>query len=323
MGVFNPAERQKYNPEQIKQYYAHINLPPKAREIDVSSIANTKEGLEFLTVLQRHQLASVPFENLELHYSSHHTISLDPQHLFHKIVERNAGRGGYCMENSCFFGTILRSLGYDIVSIGAKVNEAVQPIAASKNWKGPKFDGWNHMLNIVYIDGKRYVLDVGFGSSGPTFPLPLVENEISVNVGSQEMRLIYDTIPDFTKSDRKLWQYQHRNTSDQPWAPTYAFSELEFTPSDFMVMNHFTSTHRSSWFTTMMVCVKMVLEDGEIVGDVTLFGPEVKKRIKGKSELLAMCDTEEERIKALDEFLGVKLSETEQKGIHGLITELL
>ena len=60
------------------------------------------------------------------------------------------------------------------------------------------------MLNLVTIAGKRYVLDVGFGSSGPTHPLPLVQNEISINVGTQEMRLMHDTIPDFTRLGEKL-----------------------------------------------------------------------------------------------------------------------
>jgi hypothetical protein len=46
------------------------------------------------------------------------------------------------MENTAIFGTMLASLGYDIMTTGARVNEAVQPMAASKNWKGPKYDGW-------------------------------------------------------------------------------------------------------------------------------------------------------------------------------------
>ena len=142
MATFNPAHRQTYTPSQIQKYYQRIRLPASLREVAVSEIADTSEGLTFLTSLQKHQLACVPFENLELHYSSHHTITLDPQHLFHKIVERDAGRGGYCMENSCLFGTILRSLGFDVVSIGAKVNEAVQPVSTKRGWKGPKYDGW-------------------------------------------------------------------------------------------------------------------------------------------------------------------------------------
>lgn len=180
----------------------------------------------------------------------------------------------------------------------------------------------DHMLNIVTVSGNKYILDVGFGSSGPTHPLPLKEKQILTNVGSQQMRLLHGPIPDFTQSSQHLWQYEHRNGTDQPWVPSYAFSEMEFTPSDFEMMNYFTSSHRTSWFTYFVVCVKMVMEDGEIVGDVTLFGSEVKRRIRGKSELLCLCSSEEERVKALDELLGVKLSLAEVSGIRGMPTEL-
>ncbi|KAK2591993.1 hypothetical protein QQS21_010329 [Conoideocrella luteorostrata] len=322
MSRFNPAYRQTYTPSQIQQYFERVQLPKVYRDVVVATIADTQEGLAFLHVLLKHQLAYVPFENLELHYSSHHTIALDPQHLFYKVVARNTGRGGYCMENSTLFGTVLKSLGFDVVTVGAKVNEAVQPIAASPGWKGPVYDGWNHMLNIVTIAGTRYLVDVGFGSNGPTCPLPLAENRIVVNVGQQEMRLQYKGIPDLTQTSQKLWVYQFRNGADQPWLPSYAFSEMEFTPNDFAMMNHFTSTHRTSWFTYLVVCVKMVLEEGEIVGDITLFGNEVKKRVGDNSELLALCGSEEQRIAALEEFLHVKLDAAERNGIHGMITEI-
>jgi arylamine N-acetyltransferase len=104
---------------------------------------------------------------------------------------------------------------------------------------------------------------------------------------------MHNAIPDFTRSSQKLWLCQHRNGADQPWLHTYAFSEMEFTPSDFQMMNYFTSTHRSSWFTCLIVCVKMILEDGEIVGDITFFGGEIKRRVKGKSEVLVVCKSEE------------------------------
>ena len=52
------------------------------------------------------------------------------------------------MENNTLFGTVLRSLGYGITSVGGRVNEAAQPISASKNWKGPKYDGWYESLFI-------------------------------------------------------------------------------------------------------------------------------------------------------------------------------
>lgn len=172
------------------------------------------------------------------------------------------------------------------------------------------------------IEGVRYVIDVGFGSNGPTRPLPLVENQITINVGQQEMRLQYKCVPDFTQTSQKLWVYEHRNGVDQPWLPTYAFSEMEFTPNDFTMMNHFMSTHRTSWFTYLVVCVKMVLEEGEIVGDITLFGNEVKRRIGGKSEVLALCGSDKDRIVALEEYLHVKLDAAERNGIHGMVTKI-
>ena len=125
MSTFSPASRHSYTPSQIQAYFSHINLPTTYR-------SSTTPTLTFLTVLLRHQLASVPFENLELHDSDLHTISLDPQHLFHKIVERDTRRGGYCIENSCLFRTVLRSLGFEVRSVGAKVNEVVQPVSGNR-----------------------------------------------------------------------------------------------------------------------------------------------------------------------------------------------
>ncbi len=137
--------RSTYTPSQIEAFFDRISLPKRHRchaVVQKPSTARSAEGLEFLAILQKYTLAAIPFESLALHYSSHHTISIDPQALFHKIVERGHGRGGYCMENSCLFGTVLRTLGYDVYPTGARVNEAVQPMSASKNWPGPKFDGW-------------------------------------------------------------------------------------------------------------------------------------------------------------------------------------
>lgn len=179
------------------------------------------------------------------------------------------------------------------------------------------------MLNIVTIDGKRYMVDVGFGSAGPTHPLLLEHDDVSTNVGEQEIRLVHGNIPDLTDPRQRLWQYEHRNKSNDAWIPTYCFTELEFTPSDFMIMNHFTSTHRTSWFTTMVVCVKMVMVDGEIVGDVTLSGADIKKRIRGRSELLAHCASEDERVDALEKHLGVVLNTSERHGISGMVSALL
>ncbi|KAL8939571.1 MAG: hypothetical protein Q9211_002683 [Gyalolechia sp. 1 TL-2023] len=108
------ATRPTYTHEQIQKYLRSINFI--GLRSDTGSSTN---ALRRLKLLQQYQLATYPFENLSLHYSTTHTVSLDIDVLYDKCV--NKGRGGYCMENNAFFGTVLRSLGYEVTSVGARV----------------------------------------------------------------------------------------------------------------------------------------------------------------------------------------------------------
>lgn len=121
------SHRPTYSVSQIEKYFDHISLPQKHREqaFKISKSDSTEAQIEFLTSLQQHQMCQVPFENLSIHYSPHHTISLDPDALYTKIVDNARGRGGYCMENNCFFGTILRTLEFNLYSAGGRVADAV------------------------------------------------------------------------------------------------------------------------------------------------------------------------------------------------------
>jgi arylamine N-acetyltransferase len=186
------------------------------------------------------------------------------------------------------------------------------------------------MINIVTIAGRRYFVDVGFGSSGPHHPIPLKESYSTRNVGTQSLRLLRSPPPDLltsastsTSAHQSLWIYQFRHTDESDWLLAYCFGETEFTPSDFTMMNWFMSTSRTSWFTNMVVCVKMIIsEEEELIGDVTLVGGEVKRRIGGMSKTLAVLESEEQRVEALREHLGVKLSVQERSGIRGMLSEL-
>ena len=112
------SDRPLYDRMQLETYLDHVKVPHSIGEVN---------NLQNLRTLQQHQLANVPFENLAIHYSPHRTVSLDPHVLYDKIVTR--GRGGYCMEVNCFFGTVLRSLGYTLYPVGARVNEDKSTIA--------------------------------------------------------------------------------------------------------------------------------------------------------------------------------------------------
>lgn len=118
-----------YSEHQISAYLTYISFPTAKHPRVAISETRTAAGLEYLKLLQAYQLAAVPFENLSLHYSPERTISIDKDDLFEKIIglkktESGSGRGGYCMENNLFFGTVLKTLGYEVVPIGARVYAA-------------------------------------------------------------------------------------------------------------------------------------------------------------------------------------------------------
>ena len=330
------STRPLYSKEQIHRFYDRISLPQKHRHDpgpSTNNIHNDKDAsLALLSALQRHFLASVPFENLDLHYSPHHSISLDPAHLFDKIVlgadshGHNRGRGGYCMENNQLLNTVLASLGFDVVSVGARVNAAVGNPSAPADESS--YSGWSHMVNLVTVparSGTKYQVDVGFGHGGPTAPIPLEHGIEVLNVAPKQMvRLRYDSIADNTSTEQKLWIYEMRDGEGKEFRPCYCFGETVFLPADYAVMNLATSQARTSWFTQAVVCVKFLLaeDDESIVGDVTLFERSVKRRVGGRSEKLMESESEEDRVLALERYLDVRLSEAQRNGIKGMVSAI-
>lgn len=179
----------------------------------------------------------------------------------------------------------------------------------------------SHMVNIVTLkDGSKYLLDVGFGSNGPTQPLLLDPKSQTQHIEPADMRLAKQNLAVNTDPDQSLWLYQYRVSPDEEWLPIYCFTELEFLPQDYEIMNFYTSQNRKSWFTYRVVCVKMIMEAGELIGTITLVGGEVKRRIRNETEHLKTCENEEERVKALDEYFDIKLSKAEAVGIKGMVS---
>lgn len=105
-----------YSLDQVSRFFDLIDLPKKYH-----LSANPPRDLAFLSALHVHTISTVPYENLDIHYSPTHGNSLDPQDLYRKIVLDGRGRGGYCMENSIFFNHILRALGFDVYTVGIKI----------------------------------------------------------------------------------------------------------------------------------------------------------------------------------------------------------
>ena len=104
----------EYSPSQISAYLDLIDLPRAYRPEN-----KPIHDFNYLNALFAHQISTIPYENLSLHYARDRQLFLDPQHLFNKVM--NNGRGGYCMEVSIFFYHMLKSLGFMVYMSGVRI----------------------------------------------------------------------------------------------------------------------------------------------------------------------------------------------------------
>ncbi|KAE8451550.1 hypothetical protein EG329_003623 [Mollisiaceae sp. DMI_Dod_QoI] len=322
--------------------------------------ATSKDALSALATLQKYQQAKIPFANLYLHYSTHHLGTLDPGKLYEYIVNSSGivhegeidpeilsreskhvsrelrwgnaserekrwehrgpdgGRGGSCTLNNGFFGTVIRSLNLSVKTTGARV-----ALSVSGGEKG-RYAGWNHLVNLVLFEGRRYLVDVGFGGNGPTAPILLEDgNEMAWGVTGDRVRVLWEGIREFETPGEKCWVLQHKREGCEEWDDMYCFTDIEFTPMDVGVMNWKTTRDvRGSFFNHLIICVRNQMEGEDVVGTVIMTDEKVKSRVRGKNETLKVCKNELDRWEALEKYFGIVLGEQERMGIKGLSTEL-
>ncbi|KAJ4388234.1 hypothetical protein N0V93_008841 [Gnomoniopsis smithogilvyi] len=295
-----------YTPKQLELYFKHIRIEPSI--FDGSSVG---DQLQNLTRLQQHHLARIPFDSVALHYSPTRLLSLDHDGLFQKIVINS--RGGYCMEVNTLFGSVLRSLGYTVISVGGRV----------KHMK------WSHMVNIVTIAGSNYLVDVGFGAKEPIQPVPLKDGHEFTGLLSITGRLDLKHLEKHSTAARsdpsqRLWVYSVRSDALSEWEEMYSFTETEFFPEDFAVMSYYVSTSPHSWFVQEVVAYRMLMDEGknQLVGEVALHGNVLKTRLQGQNEDVRHLRNEKDRIKSLADEFGISLTEREQRAIVGLASEI-
>lgn len=204
---------------------AYLNRINFVGDLDVS--------YDILKKLQQCHLLHVPFENLDIHRNIQ--ITLDIERIFNKIVKNN--RGGFCYELNGLFFELLTELGFDAFRISAQVYDKVKGY-------GPEFD---HMAIIVNLNGKQYLVDVGFGA----FAFAPLEIKIGEEVSDELKSYIFESI------EEKMVLVS--TIDDNNYIPNYKFKIQSRNYSDFKEvckyhqtseLSHFTSKRLISMFTT-------------------------------------------------------------------------
>jgi N-hydroxyarylamine O-acetyltransferase len=193
-------------------------------------------SLDVLSGLCLRHTASIPFENLEILLDR--PIRLDLASLQEKLVTRR--RGGYCFEQNALFQAVLLALGFRVTPLSGRVRLGVPPDVATPR---------THMLLRVDLDEGLYLADVGFGFT-PTGPLRLEDGrEQALHLSTY--RLV---------RDGATWTLQIRHP--EAFTPAYVFTEEPCSPIDYVVANHYTSTHPDSFFTQAPLVMRHDPENG-------------------------------------------------------------
>lgn len=203
------------------------------------------------------------------------------------------------------------------------------------------------MVNIVTIDETKYLVDVGYGRREPIQPVPLTpEGYEFAGIASSRCKLERKTLARHTPrasvsaADQSVWVYSVRITDDDAvlapgsysssspgvpdWEEQYSFTEVEFFPEDFEVMNFYIMTRPQSYFVQTVLAYRAILDEdtGELVGELILHKDSVKRILRGLFEVLEELRSEEERAAALGRYFFISLTEKERTGIRGLASEL-
>lgn len=192
--------------------------------------------LRGLHQLHRAQFLSIPFENLDIHLGRE--IKLTPEALFDKLVRQ--GRGGYCFELNGLLLLALHALGFSAKALLGRVH------------LGGTSGGRTHQLSLVHINDEDWIIDVGFGATGPRTPIKL-EASNGEPVDGSHHRLVIDG----------YWGWMLQTYDHGEWKNSYSFDLELVTPQDIQVGNFFTSHSPDTHFTQMRIA-NLPLENGLI-----------------------------------------------------------
>ena len=235
---------------------------------------STDVSLDTLARLHYAHFHTIPFENFDILLGR--GIDLDPQAVFKKLVRKK--RGGYCFELNGLFLQALLALGFKARALLARVHLTGTP------------SGRGHQLELVSIDARYWLVDVGFGMNSPRGPIPM-EWGWSDRMGERTIRL----------TDGGHFGTMLQTLEEGEWKDLYSFDLGYVFPADIAYGNHYTSTHPDTFFTYSRVAGLPCPEGG-----ITLLDRTLKITTNGREEVQTLPDSPA-YIDALKEHFSIEL----------------
>ena len=222
-----------------------------------------------LNELHNAQFYTIRFENLDIHLGR--GINIDSESIINKLIYHK--RGGYCFELNGLMLLVLKNLGFNARPLLARVHMGNPP------------GGRTHQLNLVEINNRNWIIDVGFGAGGFRNPIPLEIGKFKQDA-NVEIRL--------SKHSELGWLYESKDKGD--WKESYSFDLSMVIHSDIVLGNYFTTTSELTHFTKVKTA-SLPTKNGRISLNETLFtgienGNVSKQYIQKDNRYLSLLKSE-------------------------------
>lgn len=256
-------------------------MNPRERDSYLQRIGHSDAcaaSLETLTAIHHAHACSIAFENLDPWLGV--PVHLDLGAIHSKLVRSR--RGGFCYEHNALLGAALRSIGFSVTDLAARVlwnmpAEMVRPRT--------------HMLLLVDLGGHQYVVDAGFGGMTLTAPLRLDLNSPQATPHGP-----FRLQP--TPIDRVL---QAEVAGE--WKPVYRFDLQPQLRSDYEMASWYLCNHPDSMFRQWLVAARPSHAGRHALRDRQL----TLHRLDGSSETRNLATSAELR-EVLHGVFGIDLS---------------
>jgi N-hydroxyarylamine O-acetyltransferase len=236
--------------------------------------------LPTLRALVRAHVLSIPFENLEIVLGR--PVLLGVEDLQTKLVR--SPRGGYCYEHVSLFAAVLERLGFEAAGLAARVQVGRGTLRPA-----------SHALLRVRVPGveREWICDVGFGE-GQLEPVELAD-------GAETTGEKWAFRLERLESDGGERWLLRALRPDGP-ADMHVFGLDRRYAVDYLVLNHYISTHPRSPFTGRLVVQGVRPGARHVLHDTTL----TTSRTDGAVETVRLEPGEVP--KTLEEVYGIVLT---------------
>jgi len=202
--------------------------------LGVLGLERRQPDLAFLAELTSRHLANFSFSSVGPMLGN--DLPLDIEAVYRRIVVNR--RGGYCFEQNGLMQAVLEELGFPVTLCLARVihNQDTHP-------------GLTHRITLVEIAGKQYVADVGFGATGPRFPVAMTGEAVH-----EDFRV-------FRIAEGRPGEYHMQILKDGAHFSLYRFERHRYGQSDCEVGHFYSHKHPAANFVNHLVVARILADE--------------------------------------------------------------